>query len=252
MSIRIRRRIGIIFHGEKLWFSELVGLLIVISLSLTLAVFTFFIILNQITIHSNDQKLAELSVEKVLLTHELTELREHDQIARVLSKIIDKKIRKDVINKLAGIVFTNSKQFGYDPLLLMAVIFQESFFNPNALGRYQSGQLSGAVGLMQLKPETAREIAKDLQITITSDKDLFKPEINAILGVAYLTRLIGRFKSFKLGLLAYNQGPGVIRENLTNRTEMSIQYYQKVLRRYYRLKKLAGVKIDTIPLVLTK
>ncbi|HAJ80784.1 MAG TPA: hypothetical protein DCO75_13560 [Fibrobacteres bacterium] len=57
------------------------------------------------------------------------------------------------------------------------------------------------------------------------------------IGVAYLTKLITSFKSFKLGLLAYNQGPSAIKEYLHGNQQLSIDYYNKVLRRYYILKK---------------
>jgi soluble lytic murein transglycosylase-like protein len=94
------------------------------------------------------------------------------------------------------------------------------------------------MGLMQLKFETAREVARDLGMELASEDDLFRPETNLVLGLGYLTRMIAKFRSFKLGLLAYNQGPGVIEGNLTGNTELSIRYYNKVLRSYFLLKRM--------------
>ena len=59
-----------------------------------------------------------------------------------------------------------------------------------------------------------------------SSDDLLKPEVNLVLGVAYLTKLISRFKDFKLGLLAYILGPGVIRGNLSRKQPLSMKYYK--------------------------
>ena len=61
-----------------------------------------------------------------------------------------------------------------------------------------------------------------------------------MLGVGYLTRLIAQFHSFKLGLLAYNQGPGVVMDHLSTKTPLSINYYNRVLNCYYQLKKAAS------------
>ena len=90
---------------------------------------------------------------------------------------------------------------------------------------------------MQLKPATAQEVAKQLGMDSLSKEDLFKPEINVVLGAAYLTRMISSFKSFKLGLLAYNQGPTHIRKQLSRNKPLSVHYYRKVLKTYFMLKK---------------
>ena len=145
---------------------------------------------------------------------------------------------------MTDLVYSSSRQFGYDPILLLAVIHVESVFDPNALGRYRSGNLSGAMGLMQVKFETAKEMAKLLNIELKSENDLLKPEINIAVGVAYLTHLINRFQSFKLGLLAYNQGPYTIKMTLSKNEPLSINYYRKVLNSYYKLKSLADRSSD--------
>jgi soluble lytic murein transglycosylase-like protein len=92
---------------------------------------------------------------------------------------------------------------------------------------------------MQIKLETAQDIGRSLGMRVTTIHDLFKPEVNLALGVGYLTQLIAQFHSFKLGLLAYNQGPAVIQDYLSTRTPLSINYYNRVLGSYYRLKKSA-------------
>ena len=89
-----------------------------------------------------------------------------------------------------------------DPALAHAIIRQESQFDPAAKSP------AGALGLMQLMPATAKEIAKkrgwDHQTTwLTS-----QPDHNILLGSAYLNELLKRFNgSYPLAIAAYNAGP---------------------------------------------
>ncbi len=230
-------RIGIVLHGNKIWISELVAGLVVIAILISFLVVSFFILTSETAIHRNSGKIAAFRAEKNALTQELATLRSKERIARALKGVVGTTISSSVYYQLVNLVYTNSLTYGYDPLLVLAVIQVESFFEPTALGRFKNKRLSGALGLMQVKPETAREIADNLGIPLAGDEDLFKPEINLVVGVAYLTKLIGSFKSFKLGLLAYNQGPGVIKGRLQENQPLSIAYYDRVLKKYYDLKK---------------
>ncbi len=83
-------------------------------------------------------------------------------------------------------------------------------------------------------------MAKQLNIQHLNRGDLLKPDLNLMLGVAYLTQLITQFKSFKLGLVAYNQGPGAVQQTLSSGGTLTLDYYKLVLKSYYDLRKLAG------------
>jgi hypothetical protein len=240
-------RIGVLFHGNKIWISELVSLISVgIVLSLLFAM-SFFILFNEWRILGNDRKITALSTEKIAMSGLLVQLGAEEKIGAALKNVLGNSISPVTYYQLVDLVYDNSKTYGYDPFLVLAVMQVESVFQPFALGRYRNFELSGALGLMQVKPETAKEIARHLGIVLKSDKDLFRPEINMVIGVAYLTKLISSFKSFKLGLLAYNQGPGVIREHLMGKQPLSMEYYRRVLRSYYNLKKSAETQMaDTL------
>ncbi len=95
-----------------------------------------------------------------------------------------------------------SARFSVDPVAVLAVILVES--------RFDSGAVSprGAKGLMQLRVETARELADDLGIPWTSDDLLHDPETNVVLGTYYLSSLVRRFGDLDLALAAFNAGPG--------------------------------------------
>ena len=71
-----------------------------------------------------------------------------------------------------------------------------------------------------------------------------EPEINIALGIGYLTRVIARFNSLKLGILAYNQGPGTIRQSISGKRPLSQKYYYKVLQSYFRLKEMHRKRLE--------
>jgi hypothetical protein len=221
---------------NQIWLSELVGITIVAILLVALLSIGAAGVSNELRIRSNTAHIARLKTDKVLLTDRLERRRQQTAIAGALNHFTNGRLPADMVSLLTDLVYRNSRAYGYDPMLVLAVIHVESVFDPFALGQYRSGKYSGALGLMQLKYATAQEVAHDLGIELKSERDLLEPQINIALGVAYLTRLIARFRDVKLGILAYNQGPGTINKNLREKQPLSIRYYEKVLRSYYRLK----------------
>ena len=88
-----------------------------------------------------------------------------------------------------------------NPAWAFAVIRQESAFTSDARSS------AGALGLMQLMPRTAREVARSLRIKRPRQRDLLKSSINIKLGVRYLGKLQKRFKGNSvLATAAYNAG----------------------------------------------
>ncbi len=94
-----------------------------------------------------------------------------------------------------------------DPALLSAVILEESRFHPQALS------VAGARGLMQIIPQTGKQMARKVKLHPFTDGLLFEPEINLRLGSNYLALLLQEFGGREaLALAAYNAGPGAVRE----------------------------------------
>jgi soluble lytic murein transglycosylase len=89
-----------------------------------------------------------------------------------------------------------------DPALLAAVVYVESRFDPNA------NSAAGAIGLMQLLPETARGIAQRTGGARFVVADLRDPEINVRYGSWYLDHLREQYGEMRLALAAYHAGPG--------------------------------------------
>lgn len=99
-------------------------------------------------------------------------------------------------------VRVHARRHSLDPALLAAVIYQESKFRPGAKSS------SGAIGLMQLTPLTARGIAIRTHGNAFRTRDLYNPEINIRYGSWYLDNLFRKYGSERLVLAAYNAGQG--------------------------------------------
>jgi soluble lytic murein transglycosylase-like protein len=116
-----------------------------------------------------------------------------------------------------------SQQYGIDPVLIQAVIYVESNFDPQALSP------KGAQGLMQLMPQTAR----DLQVS-----DAFSPKENIAGGTRYLRYLLDMYnQDMSLALAAYNAGPEKV--NLYRGIppyQETKTYVQRVTQIYNQLK----------------
>ncbi|MGB3225231.1 MAG: lytic transglycosylase domain-containing protein [Desulforhopalus sp.] len=112
-----------------------------------------------------------------------------------------------------------SKLYNVDPSLIKAIIHTESDFNDQAVSR------SGAQGLMQLMPATAREL---------SVINPFDPQENIDGGTRYFRSLLDIFnEDLVLSLAAYNAGPGrVTRTGGVPEIAETQHYIKKVLKRY--------------------
>ncbi|HYY63560.1 MAG TPA: lytic transglycosylase domain-containing protein [Gaiellaceae bacterium] len=102
--------------------------------------------------------------------------------------------------KYETIVRGHARNYRLDPALLAAVIDQESKFRSNVKSR------SGAIGLMQLLPDTAKGIAVHTGGTRFRLDDLYNPEINVRYGAWYLRHLIDKYGDERTALAAYNAG----------------------------------------------
>jgi len=99
-----------------------------------------------------------------------------------------------------AIVEGHARNYRLDPALLAAVIFTESKFHADARSD------SGAVGLMQLLPDTAKGIAVHTGGSKFRVSDLTNPEINVRYGSWYLRHLLDKYGDERTALAAYNAG----------------------------------------------
>lgn len=98
------------------------------------------------------------------------------------------------------IVRTHARNYRLDPALLAAVIYQESKFHAGVESS------SGAIGLMQLLPDTAKGIATHTGGSKFVVADLYDPELNVRYGSWYLRHLLDKYHDERTALAAYNAG----------------------------------------------
>jgi peptidoglycan lytic transglycosylase len=100
------------------------------------------------------------------------------------------------------IIRQQAREKGIDAALIAAVIYAESKFQDRTSS-------AGARGLMQVTPETAKDVERHSGGTTFTVNDLSDPEINIRYGVFRLRELLDRYDGDEVAALAaYNAGPG--------------------------------------------
>jgi soluble lytic murein transglycosylase-like protein len=130
------------------------------------------------------------------------------------------------IRRLAAAIISEALRHGVEPGLVLAVIQVESN------GYHRAVSPVGALGLMQILPSTARELASKHGIVWHGDETLFDPIVNVKLGTAYLKQLADRYDHVPTALAAYNWGPGRIDRRLRNGKDLPEIYVNRVMRAY--------------------
>jgi hypothetical protein len=133
------------------------------------------------------------------------------------------RMPRETYQGIVGGIADASLRFGVAPETILAVIRIESGFDVNATSE------AGAVGLMQVLPSTAEEVARELRIDDPGEEGLRDPAANIVIGTYYLTKLLGQFNDLSTALAAYNEGPGRVADRSTGCPDAPTQYARKVL-----------------------
>ncbi len=105
----------------------------------------------------------------------------------------------------ANYSFSAAHKYGFDPLILQSLIRQESRFQHRVVSSAK------AVGLCQLMPGTAKEVARSIGMPLPDFEDLCNPSFNIELGAKYLSGLLKQFNGqAQLAVAGYNAGPGSV------------------------------------------
>jgi soluble lytic murein transglycosylase len=131
--------------------------------------------------------------------------------------------------RIAGVIQQESHRYGYDPLLVLAMVEVESQCLPTARGPH------GGIGLIQVKPSTARAIADDAGISWHGPQMLQRPVFNVKLGLHYLRQLQHQFSDPYLAMAAYNLGPARVARMPRHRARHAT-YVRKIMTRYGALR----------------
>jgi len=163
-----------------------------------------------------DEALSELSIladksfdpgSLLAISSKMKELGAYRRAMLVAAKLPPELQPKEVLYPAAfwEEVENASAKNEIDPYLVLSVMREESRFEPRV------SSPAGALGLMQLMPETAEFLAKTLNITISGIEGIYSVETNIQLGAFYLKKLLGEFGSVPLALAAYNAGETAVR-----------------------------------------
>ena len=138
-----------------------------------------------------------------------------------------------------------AKENNIDSLLIYAIIKAESNFDDDAVSN------KGAMGLMQLMDETAKEVATNELMEYNSEETLYNPEKNIQIGVKYFADLKEIFGNDAIAIAAYNAGMGTvnswIEEGIIKADGSDIEnipyketnmYVRKILRDYNMYQRL--------------
>lgn len=145
-------------------------------------------------------------------------------------------------------IVTYSEKNKIDPFLVAAIIKNESGFDHKAVSQV------GAIGLMQIMPETGEWIAKQMGLPNYTKESLYETQMNIRMGCWYVAELDAEFKhNLALIMIAYNAGRGQTKAwmeengwdyNFNDPSRIPYpdtrEYVQKVLRdrdKYYLLYK---------------
>jgi len=145
-------------------------------------------------------------------------------------------------------VADDSKHFGADPTLVMAIMREESRFNPRAKSE------AAARGLLQFIITTARDIGREIGLVNVTDEDLYDPRVIIQLGAKYVSTLSEQFGNDHYATAAaYNAGPHQVAlwQRLSPGTgddfflssinfDETKQYVRKVMNSYKRYSEIYG------------
>ncbi len=137
-----------------------------------------------------------------------------------------------------------AKTYKVDYELLQALIAAESGFDVGAVSP------KGAIGLMQLMPDTARRYGVDGDKKMAIEKKLVDPKINVKTGTRYLRDLINMFPDrLDLALASYNAGEGAVQRagNKIPNYKETQNYVKTVMQLYNGLKPPAAVLAERFP-----
>ena len=146
----------------------------------------------------------------------------------------------------------NAEKYQVDPFWVMAVMWVESHFNPDAKSRVN------AMGLMQILPGTGHFIHGLMGRPLTPElSNIFvrEPHHNVEMGVFYLKRMLARFKgNHTLATVAYNMGPTRVQKRLLYRLPVGVdnRYLDKVRKAYRRLSRSYRLYLTKNPPLYTR
>ena len=143
-------------------------------------------------------------------------------------------------------IMAASKRFNVDHRLVQAIIRQETGWMKNAAAQLKAVSPAGAQGIMQLMPDTAKAVAKEIGMT---KYNIWEAADNITLGVAYLSKQLAAFNNDPaLAAAAYNAGPNrkSLQEGRIPNIKETQGYVKNVIANYKELVKNSDTTSATL------
>ena len=176
-------------------------------------------------------------------TPRLFKLERVTKVAAVVPVVDQREVILDVIRehrrttddswrrRLADAIYDEAVAADVDPLMVASIVAKESSFRSRVVSH------AGAVGLMQLRPWVAEDMAERARIEWNGLETLHAPDLNVRLGILYYQELVDDFDGDPhLALAAYNNGPSRLRRQLRSGSFAGSDYAERVLSYYQELK----------------
>jgi len=200
--------------------------------------------------------------EIMLLSRKLRDLGEYKSAISVATRLPYEEEIHGLLYPVAyiDVIRSVSDRFGLNPLYVLSVAREESRLDPEARS------IAGAVGLMQIMPQTADLVSRSLHYPVAAESGFYDVETNILLGSYYLKTLLERFDSVILATAAYNAGGGAVERWLsqfpTDSSDEFVEeipfqetrnYVKKVLATFYQyVKASSSGKLDNNILMKTR
>ena len=131
--------------------------------------------------------------------------------------------------QVSALLQREATRHALDVELVKAIVAAESGFNARAVSP------AGALGLMQVMPDTARMLGLQGDAKQTVEQKLTDPETNVRLGTRYLRQLLAQFRGrADLAVAAYNAGPGAVRRRMAVPPYTETQNYVRTVLAIYQ------------------
>lgn len=183
------------------------------------------LVLGRSTLLHRQQDLLASDMDQVLMEapqKRLSQVSKKDLLEFMKKRMVHQKVSE--LKDLSHLIHNLALKYQWNPKFIVALIMIESRFNNWAVSP------KGAMGLMQIMPETGEWLAGRLGVAWEGPLMLFDPSINLRFGIAYLEILRAKYgNNMKAVLSAYNAGPAFF-----DKAQLSGKGYQ---HHYYRSVK---------------
>jgi hypothetical protein len=182
-------------------------------------------------------RVGDLTEQSMSIKADGTELRNYlasssaEQVIFLKIMVLKPDIDLTLARNIARHTHRYAALYKRDPDLVLAIIAEESRFNPNAVSPV------GAQGLMQVMPQWEKVLG--------ISGSLKDPEVSIKYGLEVLGFYMEMYKDIEMALTAYNRGPGPVDVALMHGKDPKNRYAPEVMKVYERLKRLSIPALGT-------